>query len=80
MHLEIIDKSTTNHGHSKSIYRVRGICVTNFLNYKTGTYNQGRAMKINGHVNLGLKHVAKKFALCLMAFRWWDRTFFSKLA
>ena len=51
------------------IYRVRGICVTNFQYYETSTYNQGRVMKINGHVNLGLKNTLPKkipFALWLL--------------
>jgi len=33
-------------------------------------------MKINGHVNLGLKNkLQKKIALGLIASRWWNRTF-----
>ena len=48
-----------------SLYRVRGIFITNFQNNKTGTYNQARVMKISGHVNLGLKNTLQK-QICLM--------------
>ena len=57
------------------IYRVRGICVTNFQYYETSTYNQGKDMKIIGHVNLGLKNtLPKKNSFCLMAISWWGGT------
>ena len=57
---------------------VRGIYVFKII--KPVLYNQGRVMTINGYVNLGLKNtLQKKFTFCLMAFRCWDCTFFSKL-
>ena len=53
------------------MYRVRGIFIANLQNYKTSTHNQEMVVKIN-------EHVAKK-TFCLIAFRWWGRTFFHSL-